>query len=110
MADTHGKIRGRFDNDLIGFAQWVGRKIRNHDPMSERDGLHLRGKNLARAPKHRSVKDGKPEAGKLWVGMTTMNGEPSVFYGLEDGRVFKLDVQQVELSCDDLKQLKEIGL
>ena len=60
MYDSFGKIRTRYDNDLLGFAQWVGRKIRNHDPMSERD--------TGRGKRTYLNQDAKPKVGEPLCG------------------------------------------
>lgn len=32
-----GKVRKHIKNDCAGLAQWIGRKVRNHQPMSVRE-------------------------------------------------------------------------
>ena len=92
MSDTIGKIRGRYTDEVFGLAQWMGRKLRNHDPMSERDGSP--GEANKRKQGHRYVQDGKVEKGIVYCGVVA--GSPNVIrYGLIDGRIFEITVREI---------------
>jgi hypothetical protein len=93
--DTIGKIRGRYLGDTEGLAQWVARKIKNRDPMSERDGSP--GQAVKNKVGRRFVKDGQHTRGAVYCGM--IDGEPTrLIYGLEDGRIFEMSVREVNPS------------
>ena len=80
------KLRNSGGDPLIGLAQWVARKVRNHDPMAELDAGRARYARVA----------SKREAGKASVTMVTEGTEsPVVLYELADGRMFELQVREV---------------
>ncbi len=101
MYDSFGKIRTRYDNDLIGFAQWVGRKIRNHDPMSERD--------TGRGKRTYLNQDAKPKIGEPFVAMVEHAEEPVVLYGMGDGRVYEIQVREVRPEAYAKTKLVAVG-
>lgn len=89
-----GKIRDRFSNDTEGLAQWVGRKLRNHNPMSERDKGMVEG--------HRK---------KVAHGMKTgiLADDPTkVVYQMGNGRRFVLSVQEIP-EGEELPMVTEVG-
>ena len=90
-----GKVRPRYEDDVaVGLAQWMGRKLKNHDPLSELGNAGRGGaKHLHR--KYRTVKDGAPEPGVVYCGIVK-SLPTSVRYGLEDGRAFQITVREVE--------------
>jgi hypothetical protein len=107
MSDTLGKIRGRYTNDVVGLAQWIGRKLRNHDPLSERDGGAER--NAKGKVRHRSMKDGTAKPGVLGVALYNTPLVPMVFHSTEDGRVFRIMVEEVEALAVPTLKLEDIG-
>lgn len=98
MSDTIGKIRGRYASDAVGLTQWIARKFKNHDPMSERDGSP--GKAVQNKRGHRSVKshfgDGTVHSvGEVFCGILASDPH-KLRYGLKDGRVFEVTLREVE--------------
>lgn len=72
------KLRNGGGNHVHGMAQWIGRKIRHHDPMSEIDDF-----KAMRGP-------------RLRVGI--LKDDPSsVVYCMADGRRFLIEVSEVEV-------------
>jgi len=83
-----GKIRERFKDDVEGLAQWVGRKLRNHNPMSQRVGTtRLRP--------------------KMVVGIVAFD-RTKVVYRLGDGRRFEMSVREVDAD-EELQKLVAVG-
>ena len=107
MQDTIGKIRGRYEDDTTGLAQWVARKVRNHDPMSERDGSPGKANQSKRGKRHvHDVSYATP--GVVYCG--TVDGKPnSVVYGLSDGRAFEITVRQIP-ATEKMQKLIAVGL
>jgi hypothetical protein len=94
MEAEMGKIREQFAGDMVaGLAQWVGRKLKNHDPMSAMDGgAYVRGLKVSR-----QVQDAKVKPGQVYCGI--VNGKrDTVRYGLQDGRVFEVTIREVDES------------
>lgn len=89
-----GKIRDQFAGDMVaGLAQWVGRKLKNHDPMSAMD----MGSSRREARWQRTVSDAKVKPGVCYCGI--VKGTRNVVrYGLEDGRVFEVTIREVDES------------
>lgn len=89
-----GKVREQFTNDVHGLAQWVGRKVKNHHPMSHREGTN-EAFPLAVKRKSYGVKDGEvSEPGVAYCGIVA--GVPNTIrYGLADGRVFEIKIMDV---------------
>ena len=87
-----GKIREQFEGDMVaGLTQWVGRKLKNHDPMSAMDaGATMRG-----IPVPRQINDAKVKPGQVYCGIVKGKRD-TVRYGLQDGRVFEVTVREVE--------------
>lgn len=86
---SFGKIRTHFGDDVLGLAQWVGRKVRNHDPMSERDKGRARSNRLEQSPG--GVKHGVASVTMVNEGVES----PVVLYGMADGRLFEIQVREV---------------
>jgi hypothetical protein len=74
------KLRNAGGDPLMGFAQWVGRKVRNHDPMAKIDATIVRA---AKSQRGVSIVADDVKA-------------PVVLYELADGRLFEIQVRQVE--------------
>jgi hypothetical protein len=86
---TVGKIRERFKDDVEGLAQWMGRKLRNHNPMSARDGASLR-RRVA-----------------ITVGIVAFD-RTKVVYQLGDGRRFEMCVREMDQD-EELPKLVAVG-
>jgi hypothetical protein len=86
-----GKIRERFKDDVEGLAQWVGRKLRNHNPMSQRVGRF-------------SNERGRP---RMQVGIIAMD-RTKVVYELGDGRRFEMCVREIEAD-EETPKLVAVG-
>ncbi len=78
-----GKVRGHISDDTAALAQWVMRKLRNHDPMSvrEKDGKLQDHTDFGRKDRKR---------------FRHIEGERIVEYCLNDGRSFRITVEPVE--------------
>jgi hypothetical protein len=88
-----GKIREQFQDDLVaGLTQWLGRKLKNHDPASALDVGALSARMLKQ---QRVVADAKVRAGHCYCGIVKGKRD-TLRYGLEDGRVFELTVREVD--------------
>jgi hypothetical protein len=107
MANDFGKIRNSIGNDTVGIAQWIGRKIRNHDPMTNRD----RGLRGAGVIKHRALDTGKFPAGAAWVAIAAEApaSAPVVLYSMEDGRLFEVQVREVRREAYAQQKLVAVG-
>jgi hypothetical protein len=77
-----GKVRTHIVSDDAALAQWVFRKLVNHDPMSVRESVSMRTKPPAKQKKTLRVQH--------------VEGSTSVIYALADGRQFKLTVEAVK--------------
>jgi hypothetical protein len=86
-----GKIRERFKDDVEGLAQWVGRKLRNHNPMSQRVG--------------------KTTMPRMWpkvqVGIVAFDRN-KVIYALSDGRRFEMSVRELDTD-EETPKLVAVG-
>jgi len=102
-----GKIRPQFSEDVVhGLAQWVGRKLRNHDPLSTVDGN--RSTQLATKKSFRMVhSDGDAKTGQVYCGLVKKDTR-LVRYGLADGRVFQIAIREVTPDEDPV-ELLEVG-
>lgn len=76
------KLRNAGGSPLMGLAQWVGRKIKNHDPMKEIDGKSLAGT--------RSI-----SKRKVSIALTDPDA-PVILCELANGLVFEIQVREVE--------------
>lgn len=76
-----GKVRSHIMNDGPSIAQWINRKLVNHHPMSEREEKQ------------------SPAARKALLGdrkkVEHTEGTNDVTYLLDDGREFKITVEEV---------------
>jgi hypothetical protein len=82
-----GKVRGHIPDDAAALAQWVMRKVKNHDPMSQREAA---GRNVSgMTPVLGRAKTKKTERVQHTEGTT------EVLYTLDDGRAFKIEVTAV---------------
>ena len=99
-----GKIRQHLEKTtVVGLAQWVGRKVRNHDPLSTVDGP-----GSAIRKKYRTITDGVLKPKTAYVGLDSL--DPSVvLYGLEDGRVFKITVTELAENEGNEAQITSVG-
>jgi hypothetical protein len=102
-----GKIRPQFGDDVVhGLAQWVGRKLRNHDPLSTVDGNRTTA--LAVKKSYRTVhSDGDAKAGQVYCGLVKTDMR-LVRYGLADGRVFQIAIREVTPDEEPV-ELLEVG-
>ena len=73
------KLRHHNGDPLTGIVQWLGRKIRHHDPLSETVGAKVRGVYNSR--KRVAIDVNKPT---------------HVIYSLEDGRRYELTVREMD--------------
>lgn len=91
-AEVNDKLRNRGGDTLMGLAQWLGRKVRNHDPMMTLD------KGVAGPPGSQAIArriSDKPQPGKASVTLVTaISSAPIVLYELADGRLFELMVRE----------------
>jgi hypothetical protein len=85
-----GKIRERFKDDVEGLAQWVGRKLRNHNPMSARDTASVRRR-----------------VASIQVGIVAFDRN-KVIYQLGDGLRFEMGVREMEAD-EELPKLVAVG-
>lgn len=100
-----GKVRSHIVNDSAALAQWVGRKLRNHNPMKHRDKV---ADSHSRANSHGTrVKD------SFNVFLTLDAGRSNqVFYELENGRIFQMTVEEIqpaELPSSSPKSACDLG-
>jgi hypothetical protein len=86
-----GEIRERFKDDVEGLAKWVGRKVRNHNPMSQRVGRF-------------SSERVRP---KMQVGIVALD-RTKVVYELGDGRRFEMTVREMDHD-EELPKLVAVG-
>jgi hypothetical protein len=79
------QLRNSDGDPIMGLAQWLGRKVRNHDPMLTVDaGRNFRGHTYSTAPS------------KMNVSIVAEGVEfPVVLYELADGRTIELQVREV---------------
>lgn len=68
------------DTDLGGLVQWLGRKLRNHNPMSSRDLAPSQIKNTRQ---------------KMTVGIV-MHDPSTIMYNMANGRRFKIKIEEVD--------------
>jgi hypothetical protein len=78
-----GKVLADIEGDEAALAQWLMRKLRNHDPMSARD-------TQKKAPGHREKERQYVIAG---VGP---DGEAVVRYALNRGDVFEITIMKAQ--------------
>ncbi len=78
-----GKVLPDIAGDEAALAQWVMRKLRNHDPMSARD-------SAKKAPGHREKER------QYVVTRTGPDGEAVVRYALNRGDVFEITIMRVQ--------------
>ena len=85
-----GKLRNHSGDSAVGMAQWIGRKIRHHDPLSEVDDF-------------KTTRQG----GQLRVGV--VKDEPlKVIYFLGGGQRYEITVREVEPD-EPVKKLVAVG-
>lgn len=72
-----GKVREHIHSDTAAVAQWISRKLRNHDPMSAREA---KGEKVAKVRDRQRVEH--------------VEGSDTVEYVLRDGQVFVITVQE----------------
>lgn len=80
-----GKLRNHGGDTIIGMAQWLGRKIRHHDPLSEVDSW-------------------KPmRAGQNKLRVSVVKDDPStIVYLLANGARYEIKVR--EMAADEPEQ------
>ena len=85
-----GKLRNHGGDTVIGMVQWIGRKIRHHDPLSDVDNFVMtRG------------------ASQLRVGV--VQDDPlKIVYLLKDGRRYEISVREIEAS-EPVPKLVAVG-
>ena len=84
-----GKLRNHSGDTAVGMAQWIGRKIRHHDPLSEVDDFKLM------------------RGAKLRVGIVA--DQPlQVVYLLGNGQRYEITVREVEPE-EEVKKLVAVG-
>lgn len=84
------KLRNHNGDPLTGIVQWLGRKVRHHDPLFETVGAKARGVYDAR--KRVAIDKKKPNR---------------VIYSLEDGRRYALEVR--EMDATEVVELVAVG-
>jgi hypothetical protein len=77
-----GKVRSTIPSDDAALAQWVYRKLVNHDPMSVRETTRVKVKGRQR--------------------VTHVEGTTSVVYALNDGRTFELSVKDLTAELEQV--------
>jgi hypothetical protein len=75
-----GKLRNHGGDTLVGMAQWIGRKIRHHDPLSDVDNFN-------------PVRHG--QRGKLRVGIA-IDDPMKVVYLLGNGERYAITVRKID--------------
>ena len=101
MPFDSGKLRNSGGDPRIGVVQWLGRKLRNHNPFAE----------LARAPKRVSLRAAQTNThdGIVMLKPAEEGFEfPSVVYRLTDGRRFEFAIREIP-EDEDVGHLQEIG-
>jgi hypothetical protein len=94
-----GQVREKFTSDVAGLTEWLFRKVRNHDPLSNRDtqvdGVARKAEHNTRGlpTQHRTRQRVVYANGEIW-------GEESetvqhVIYNLGNGKRFLFTVQEV---------------
>lgn len=92
-----GKVREHIKDDVQGLTQWIGRKLRNHNPMSARDG------------KVASIKmTKKPEGYKPATAHLLKDDPRTAVYTLGNGRRFKLQVVEIPAE-EELGEMLAVG-
>lgn len=73
-----GKVRSHIEDDAEALAEWVARKLKNHDPMSDRAKVD--------------------KSDRRWAGeRTTLNQEnATVVYQTDDGGMYRITVETLE--------------
>ena len=101
MPYDSGKLRNSGGDLRVGVVQWMGRKLRNHNPFAEL--VERQPKHLALRAQQTNTKDGV-------VMMRAADDEefPSVIYRLADGRRFEFSVREVG-EDEELGKLEAIG-
>lgn len=84
-----GLVRGHIENDVAAMAQWVYRKIRNHDPMRQREAARpAQAKNY-------EIRGGRVTKGK-YERVAHVEGSNIVEYSLRTGQRFRLTVEEID--------------
>ena len=101
MPYDSGKLRNSGGDHRVGVVQWMGRKLRNHNPFAEL--VERQPKHLALRAQQTNTKDGV-------VMMRAADDEefPSVIYRLADGRRFEFAIREIP-EDEDVGHLQEIG-
>ena len=89
-----GKVKSHLGHGSKALTQWVGRKVRNHDPMSAIDVTA--GGHTLRSTQHRNVKDGQFVSGAVYCGIIDSPDRSTVIYGLANGRRFAITVTELD--------------
>ena len=86
-----GKLRNHGGDTAVGMAQWIGRKIRHHEPLSEVDDF-------------KTTRQG----GQLRVGV--VKDEPlKVVYLLGSGQRYEITVREIAAE-ESVPQLVSVGV
>ena len=76
-----GKVREHFTDDVEGLAEWMKRKLHNHDPMSQRDTA--KGQRIV---------------------AYANNSKTAVHYTTAGGRTFELSVREINTENPRVKK------
>ena len=102
MPYDSGKLRNSGGDPRVGIAQWVGRKLKNHNPFAEL--VQRQPKHLALRAQQTNTKDGIVMLKPAEEGFEF----PSVVYRLADGRRFEFAIREIP-EDEDVGHLQEIG-
>jgi hypothetical protein len=78
-----GKVKTKISNDAEAIAEWVGRKLVNHDPMSVRE-------KPSKTKVAQDMRDRIRETRKV-----KFPAPQSVTYALDNGQVFLITVEEI---------------
>lgn len=96
-----GKVRDTIKSDKKAIAQWVGRKLCNHNPMEHRDAKGA-GKVISR--NHAPMLTREQKAG-AWL-VADIDG--NVLYQMKNGRRFMIEIREMEAD-EAIPELEVVG-
>ena len=102
MPYDSGKLRNSGGDPRVGVAHWLGRKIRNHNPLAEL--VQRQPKHVALSAQQTNTHDGIVMLKPAEEGFEF----PSVVYRLADGRRFEFAIREIP-EDEELGELQEIG-
>ena len=102
MPYDSGKLRNSGGDHRVGVVQWMGRKLRNHNPFAEL--VQSQPKHVAMRAAQTNTHDGFVMLKPAEEGFEF----PSVVYRLADGRRFEFAIREIP-EDEELGELQEIG-